>query len=303
MKPIEILMTGATGLQGVFFLEQLAKIAPQKKIYCLIQPTSNCSQIDNLNLNLNYIIGDSSTSNTWNNILENYTPQTIIHIASIRHIPEILQSLAKVKQNPRLIVIGTTGVYSQYNQYSSIYKSIESQLSNYGGEYCLLRPTMIYGSHRDKNLHKLIKFCDKYGFFFVFGDGKSLLQPVHAEDLAQVILTCLQKLNINGCYNISGESVVNFLELLEIVEKILEKPIYKLKIPLRLGVYSATILETILGKRSPVRKEQILRLREDKAYPHDSAQTDLDFYPRSLETGVDQEIEILKQEKIISPTF
>jgi hypothetical protein len=44
------------------------------------------------------------------------------------------------------------------------------------------------------------------------------------------------------------------------------------------------ILETILGKRSPVRREQILRLEEDKAYSHDAAQKDFGF---SLVTAYD----------------
>lgn len=299
MKNINLLITGATGLQGSFLLTRLSKIQYTEEVYCLVRSGSDCSYISNLNLHFNYITGDTSISETWDQVLSQYLPKTIIHIASITHTPVILENLQKTQQKPRLIIIGTTGVYSQYNEYSEIYKNIEQQLTQYQGDYCLLRPTMIYGSDRDKNIHKLIKFCDKYSFFPVFGSGKSLLQPVHADDLAQAIFTVLQRPQIKGTYDLSGGSVVTFLELLALVEKHLQKPVNPIYIPFQLGIWFATILENILGKKSPVRREQILRLQEDKAYPNDSAQKDLDFNPRSLDLGIEQEVAILKEVGIL----
>ncbi len=299
MKQIEIVITGATGLSGSFLLQHLAKVNPGVEIYCLVRPSSDRTSLDNLNVNLNYLTGDSNTSQTWDEILATYTPKTIIHIASIRHLPVILPSLKKAAQTPRLIVIGTTGVYSQYNQYGGIYQEIEAQLGEYPGSYCLLRPTMIYGSHRDKNLHKLIRFCHRYGFFPVFGPGSCLLQPIHGEDLALAILATLQRPKIEGSYDLSGGSVVTFRQLLALVAKLIDKPIRQISLPLNLGVWLGTIGETFLGERSPLRREQVLRLQEDKAYAHDAAQKDLDFRPRSLELGLQQEVELLRSQGII----
>jgi nucleoside-diphosphate-sugar epimerase len=299
MVKINILLTGATGLTGTLFLSNLADQNPGSQIYCLVRPTSDCSSIKHLNLNLSYFTGDSSKNETWNEILAQYSPSTIVHIASIRHVPIILDSLKKAQKTPRLIVVGTTGVYSKYNQYAKDYKAIEDQLTHYPGQYCLLRPTMIYGSHRDKNLHKLIKFCDRYGFFPVFGSGQCLLQPIHADDLAKAILHVLQRPTIQGTYDLSGGSIVTFRELLTIVEKQLGKPVRPIYIPLRVGVWSATVAEKVLGTKSPVRREQILRLQEDKAYPHDAAQRDLDFFPRSLEVGLQQEVELMHSKGVL----
>ncbi|MCA1994068.1 MAG: NAD-dependent epimerase/dehydratase family protein [Coleofasciculus sp. S288] len=293
MVKINVLLTGATGLTGSLFLNHLADSNPGSEIYCLVRPTRDYTSIEHLNLNLSYFTGDSSTCETWDEIFAQHVPETIIHIASIRHIPTILDSLKKAGETPRLIVIGTTGVYSKYNQYSKDYKTIEEQLAQYPGSYCLLRPTMIYGSHRDKNLHKLIKFCDRYGFFPVFGSGQCLLQPIHADDLAKTILCVLQRPHIQGAYDLSGGSIVTFRELLTIVEKQLGKPVRPIYLSLKLGVWVATLAENVLGTKSPVRREQILRLQEDKAYPHDAAQRDLDFFPRSLEVGLQQEVELL----------
>jgi nucleoside-diphosphate-sugar epimerase len=300
---MNILLTGATGLTGTLFLEHLANTNPNSEIHCLVRPNSQAGRyrhlLEHLNLNISYFTGDSSSSQTWDDILAQNTPKTIIHIASIRHIRVIINSLKKAEQTPRLIVIGTTGVYSQYNEYSRIYKEIEKDLIQYPGSYCLLRPTMIYGSERDKNLHKLIKFCHRYGFFPVFGSGNCLLQPIHADDLAKAILSALKRSEVEGTYNISGGSIVTFRELLALVEKQIGKPVRPLLFPLQIGVALATILEIVLRERSPVRREQILRLQEDKAYTHEAAQRDLDFFPRSLEKGLQQEVTLLLNQGII----
>ncbi|MEQ8384486.1 MAG: NAD-dependent epimerase/dehydratase family protein [Coleofasciculus sp. A1-SPW-01] len=299
MNNIPLLLTGVTGLTGSLLLHKLVKADFHSQILCLVRPTSNRDSIEALDLNLNFFIGDSAATKTWEQLLEKYSPATIIHIASIRHIPIILNSFQGVGQHPRLIIIGTTGIYSKYNQYSKDYKAIEEQLTQYPGQYCLLRPTMIYGSHRDKNLHKLIKFCDRYGFFPVFGSGQCLLQPIHADDLAKAILHVLQRPTIQGTYDLSGGSIVTFRELLAIVEKQLGKPVRPIYIPLRVGVWSATIAEKVLGTKSPVRREQILRLQEDKAYSHNAAQRDLDFFPRSLEVGLQQEVELMHSKGVL----
>ena len=296
---MKMLLTGATGLTGGLMLQKIAVLQPGYEMNCLVRPTSNCDLINSLNLKLTYYLGDSASLSTWDTVLSQQIFTTIIHLVQLRQIPTLINSLSKFQQTPRLIIIGTTGVYSKYNQYSAEYKQAEEVLSQYEGSYCLLRPTMIYGSPKDKNLHKLIRFCYRYQFFPIFGQGNNLLQPIHAEDLAQAIVSVMLNPNITGAYDLSGGTVVTLVELIALVEKILEKSVYPLQIPYALGLWSATIIEKILGKRSPIRREQVLRLQEDKAYPHESATRDFDFAPRSLDTGLREEVDIMRTQGII----
>lgn len=305
---MKALITGGTGFTGELFLKRLLENEVHSNIFCLTRQGSFIQQAQEeknssfgkLSKKVQYIYGDSSLLQTWKSLLDALNPEVIIHIASIRHTPKILKLLNEKTYQPRLIVVGTTGVYSQYNHYSEHYRSIEKALEAYSGSYCLLRPTMIYGSHRDKNLHKLIRFCDRYGFFPVFGSGQCLLQPVHADDLAQALLSVFLNPKVEGAYNLSGGTVVTFLELLSLVEKLLGRPVRPLNIPYQLGVWSVTLSETLLGTHTPVRREQILRLQEDKAYSHEAASRTFSYAPRSLEAGLRQEIEILKAEGILS---
>ena len=298
-KPVPIVMTGATGLMGQMLVKKLSQSAPDTALTCITRSPTQHSVLQAVNPNLTFISGDTALLETWQYIFGQHAPDTLIHLVQLRQISTILTALEQVHSLPRLIVIGTTGVYSRYNVYSQEYKKAEVALSQYRGSSCLLRPTMIYGSHRDKNLHKLIKFCDRYDFFPVFGSGKCLLQPVHADDLARALLAVFLNPEIQGTYDLSGGTVVSFLELLALVEKLLGKSVRLLKIPYGLGVWSATIAERLLGTRSPIRKEQILRLQEDKAYSHAAATADFGYAPRSLEDGLTQEIALLRAEGIL----
>jgi nucleoside-diphosphate-sugar epimerase len=158
---------------------------------------------------------------------------------------------------------------------------------------------MIYGSYQDKNLHKLIQFCHQYGFFPIFGSGDNLLQPIHADDIAQTLLYAWENPQIQHIYDLSGGSVVTFRELLDLVGKLINRPVHAISFPLNLGIGLATLAENLLKERTPVKREQILRLQEDKAYPHDAAQKDLNFSPRSLEIGLKQEVELLRHQGIL----
>lgn len=244
-------------------------------------------------------MGDSAKSATWQHIFSENTFDTIFHLVQLRQVPKLLDSLQSFGQTPHLVIIGTTGVYSKYNQYSIEYEIAEARLKSYPGSYCLLRPTMIYGSYRDKNIHKLIRFSNKYGFFPVFGPGDNLLQPVHADDLAKTLLYLWENPHISGAYDLSGETVVSFRELLLLLSDLLNKPVRQVSMPLKFGMIVATFLESTLKTKSPIKVEQILRLQEDKAYSHQAAQRDLAFYPRPLETGLRQEIELMRQQSLI----
>jgi nucleoside-diphosphate-sugar epimerase len=296
---MKTLLTGATGLTGTLFLSRLAEVSPGEEICCLVRLTSDRAVLDRLNLKLIYYTGDSALSEAWDKILTQNQFNTIIHLVQLRQIPTIIESLKKAQQKPRLIVIGTTGVHSKYNQYSAEYKKAESTLAKYPGSYCLLRPTMIYGSPKDKNLHKLIKFCHRYQFFPVFGSGDNLIQPIHADDIAQTLVTVWKNPQIHGIYDLSGASIVTLRELVALVEKSINKSVRQISIPLPLGIWLATGLENLLRERSPLRREQILRLQEDKAYPYDAAQRDLGFCPRHLEVGLQQEVELMRDRGMI----
>ncbi|MDH5347119.1 MAG: NAD-dependent epimerase/dehydratase family protein, partial [Nitrospira sp.] len=61
----------------------------------------------------------------------------------------------------------------------------------HGVEWVILRPTLIYGRGRDKNLTEIIRFVRRWGFFPLLGKAVGLRQPVHAEDVAAACVSAL----------------------------------------------------------------------------------------------------------------
>jgi nucleoside-diphosphate-sugar epimerase len=61
-----------------------------------------------------------------------------------------------------------------------------------GVDWVILRPTLIYGLGRDKNISEIARFIRRFGFFPVFGRAQGLRQPIHAEDVAVACVSALQ---------------------------------------------------------------------------------------------------------------
>lgn len=133
----------------------------------------------------------------------------------------------------------------------------------------------------------------------MFGSHSTLIQPIHAADLAQALVQALQRPWVTGAYDLSGGSIVNLRQLLKLVAQAIAKPILPLPLPLAAGLGLATLLQTLLGARSPLKPDQILRLQEDKVYSHWAAQQDLDFQPRSLALGLQQQVAAMRAAGVI----
>lgn len=78
-------------------------------------------------------------------------------------------------------------------------------------EWVILRPTLIYGLGRDKNITEIARFIRRFGFFPLFGKANGLRQPIHAADVAGACLTALQApCAANRAYNIPGGETLTY---------------------------------------------------------------------------------------------
>ena len=97
----------------------------------------------------------------------------------------------------------------------------EKYIKKSGLEWTIIRPTMIYGSAKDRNMIRLIKFLDKFRFFPIFGNGRYLQQPVFVKDLAWAIVEASTNNNSKlKAINIAGQDYKTFNEIIDIMGKI-----------------------------------------------------------------------------------
>ncbi|OQW42570.1 MAG: epimerase [Proteobacteria bacterium SG_bin4] len=147
-------------------------------------------------------------------------------------------------------------------------------------DWIILRPTLIYGYGRDKNISEIAVFIRRFGFFPLFGAAQGLRQPIHVEDVALACCRALDTLNLtNRSYNLSGGEVLSFREMVRRVFEALGLPPRMFTVPLGLFKLALWGLKWLPRYRnwSPAMAE---RMNQDLMFDSSEAQRDLNITPR-----------------------
>jgi uncharacterized protein YbjT (DUF2867 family) len=283
---MKVLVTGATGFTGSRLIPLLLKSGFQVRVF--VRPTSDRSPLSALTVE--WATGDLADTESFTAALRGV--DALVNIASLGfgHAESILKSMkeAGVKRG---LFISTTAIFTQLNAGSkSIRLAAEEAIQASGLDYTILRPTMIYGSKRDRNMWRLIRLLRILPVMPIFGDGESLQQPIFVDDVAQAILLALKTdVTIGKSYNIAGKVPLTYNQVIDMVASALGKRIWKLHLPYVPIVRALQFTERI-GIRLPIKAEQVLRLNENKAFLYEDAQRDFGFAPRSFGEGIQIEL-------------
>lgn len=286
LNKMKVLVTGATGFTGSHTVPYL--LEEDLDIYCFVRESSDLSCLPLGKVNLVY--GDLDDKSSLNKALKKV--DTLVNIASLGfgHAPGIIKAAVEEKIN-RVIFFSTTSIYTTLNPKSKkVRLDAEKRIKDSSLNFTILRPTMIYGSSRDRNICKFIRFINKSPIFPVFGSGDNKQQPVYVNDVAASVVNILRSdETIGKSYNISGGTVLTLNELVELIAKFLGNEIYRLHLPSKPMVKLFRFLE-ILSLPLPISSEQIQRLNEDKAFDHDRATRDFGYSPIPIENGLRNEL-------------
>ncbi len=286
---MKVLLTGATGLLGGALLDLL--LAGDHEVRCLVREESpNASRLDPSRVEVSR--GDAKSAGDLRRALVGV--DALLHVAGIEHAPAVVEA-ARGARVSRLVVVGSTSAHSAYEFRSGPKKRMEDVVRGSGLDWTIVRPAMIYGSERDKNVHRLLRFLDRSPIFPVFGPGTNLWQPVYHEDCARGTYEALVCPTAAGrSYDLPGASPLPYATLIETAARALGKKPSLVRLPLE-PIRRALLLTEALRLPLPIKSEQVLRLREDKAYPYDEARRDLDYAPRPFERGVILEVARLRE--------
>lgn len=283
---MKVLITGATGFTGSHTVPVLLKSGVE--VRCFVRKTSDIAGLGDGSVELSY--GDLSDLTSLARALEGV--DALVNVASIGfgHAPGIVRTLQQVGVN-RAVFISTTAIFTQIGAASkktriAAERSIkESKLS-----YTIIRPTMIYGSSKDRNICRLIHFVNNYPVIPVFGDGNFLQQPIHVKDLAAAIVQALlADTTLRKEYNVAGAEPITFNQLIDTIGALLGKKIKKMHLPAVAILKVLGFFENI-GMRFPISSEQVMRLNEDKAFDYSDAEKDFGFSPMPFHQGARLEI-------------
>jgi nucleoside-diphosphate-sugar epimerase len=281
-----ILLTGATGFTGSHVLSELLEKGIRPR--CLVRASSDVRELKKAGLEI--VKGDLGDQPSLLAAMAGV--DTLLNTASLGFgQAPVLVSSAERSGVRRAVFISTTAVFTSLNAGSKVVRlAAEERVRASTLQQTILRPTMIYGASRDRNMARLIRFLRRSPVIPIIGSGLHLQQPVYVGDVAKAVIAAMRTDQAIGrAYNIAGAAPLTFLEVVDTITRLLGRKVLKLRLPAAPILTVLNVTER-LGLRLPIKREQILRLNEDKAFDWAEAGRDLGYTPLSFEEGIRREL-------------
>ena len=303
---MNILFTGLTGLVGSHLANLIHRDLVKDGIFTDInfftihrsEKNNTISLSPNSICNCNFTC-DCRDIEKFTEILKKTNPKLIIHIVQVKYTKFILKAieLSKIKK-PKLIIIGSLGLFSNYQSVKKEYIEAEKLMSSYHNEIILLRSGMIYGSEYDKNMHKLINFISKNNIVPLPFCGTSFFQPVFYQDISLAIFSIMYKYISEGSFhggklNLSGPDTLSLKEICLVISKYLSKELSFINLPTENIYKILTFIESKGIKLLPIKSEQIMRLKEDKIFTSNWDNKNFSILPTHFKDGIQSQINSL----------
>ncbi len=156
-----------------------------------------------------------------------------------------------------------------------------------GIEWVVLRPTLIYGLGRDKNINEIARFICRFGFFPLLGKAQGLREPIHAQDVAAACVAALQApAAANRAYNISGGEMLAYRDMVARVFKALGRPVRLVTVPLWAFRLAVAVL-CYLPRYRHWSAAMAERMNRDLVFDHAVAARDIGFNPRPFSISLE----------------
>ena len=286
---MKVLVTGGTGFTGTAVVRALRESGID--VRCLVRPTSDRRHLPSAGIEVS--VGDAGDRASLERALQGMDALMSVASLGFGHAPNLVAAATRAGVG-RAVFFSTTSIFTALEPPTKrVRLQAEEEIRASGLAYTLLRPTMIYGTGRDRNMARLIRYLQRWPVIPVFGSGRARYQPVHVDDVAAAALASLRSPESEKkVYTISGASVLALDAIIDTVCRLLGRRALKVHLP---AAPVAAVMQAAerRGLRLPLRAEQILRLEEDKCFDHTEAARDLGYRPRTFEDGIQQEIAAL----------
>ena len=279
---MKVVVIGATGFTGSYVIPLLLERGAQ--VHCLVRQTSDTGRIpvDQCSVSIGDLSDGTSVARAFDG------SEILVNLASLGfgHAANIISAAVEAGIR-RAVFVSTTAIFTTLNpQSKSVRLAAEERIRESGLAYTILRPTMIYGSSRDRNISRLIRYLYRWPVIPIFGSGESLQQPVFVGDVAAAVVQCLDSgESVRQSYNVPGAEPLSFNQVIDTICRLIKRRVKKIHLPASPIIASLETLER-LPLRLPIKAEQVRRLNEDKTFDYVNAERDFGYHPRSFQDGI-----------------
>ena len=216
-----IVVSGANGFTGRFVCAELQR--RQRPFVALLRPGSDTSWMDAHQIPVRF----ADLNNAQQLAAQLKGCDALLNVASIGFgaAPSILEACRSAAVR-RAVFVSTTAIFTQLNAGSKVVRqAAEAAITSSGLDTTILRPTMIYGTPGDRNMIRLVRWLDRWPVLPVFGNGRSLQQPVHVSDVAWAVVQALETpATIGRQFNISGAAPLTYNDVVRLTAQALGSP-------------------------------------------------------------------------------
>lgn len=240
-------------------------------------------------------VGDSVRWSSIESLPTIVSQQAIAYWISLAPIWVLLDYLDQIQKSgaQRIVVLSSTSRFTKQDSSTASDKllalrfidaeaKLQAWAEEHGIQFVILRPTLIYGLGKDKNICEIARLIRRFRFFPLLGEGKGLRQPVHCHDVAQACANALvADASVNKSYNLSGDEVLSYKNMVtRVFETMKLKPRF-FNVPMFILQASILLIRLIPRYRS-WSFAMIQRMNKDMIFDHQDAERDLGFKPRKF---------------------
>ena len=281
---MKLLVTGGSGFLGGYVLAE----AQRRGHHCVALARTPAAAATVADRGATPLAGDLDDASTLPGLFAGARCDALVNLASLGfgHAPGIVAA-ARAAGLDRAVFVSTTAVTTSLPARSrAVRLAAEHVVETSGLKWTILRPTMIYGGHGDRNLSRLLTLLRRTPVLPVPGGGRRLQQPVHVADVAAAVLAAVEQPVAAGRrYDVAGPAPMTFTALLRACAGAAGRPTRFVPVPLGPAVAALRAYERI-SPAPRIKAEQLERLAEDKAFTIDDAARDLGYAPRPFADGI-----------------
>lgn len=196
-------------------------------------------------------------------------------------------------ESPRVIAFGSTSIDVKRGSADAEERELAARLRE--GERSLfevaamrraaatiLRPTLIYGMGRDRNLNRIAQVARRFGRIILPRDAHGLRQPVHVHDLADAAFHCLDaEASFGRSYALPGGETLAYRDMVARVLAALEPPPKLHEVPS--PVFNIVLAAAhAAGFALDFNEAAVARMRSDLVFDPADAQRDFGYSPRGF---------------------